>query len=714
LIKKVHLYFVLLIALTLNLEKVSATHTSAAEITYVWASDSSYTFFATFYRYCGGFTIPAPSTIQVSFKSDSLNTGFSQTFIRMPISGSGVPPINPPNVFNCSGDSSLCVEEYVYTKTVTMPKKAMDWVASFNEWGSPNELDNLVQHAIYAECGLNNLDFNDTIHKNYSPIWHTRRTEATGIYGDTIINYPMWSVCEYRDYELDQNAVEYQNDSVVYHLIKYVADSFTDATHPVGYNSPYSDSLILPVDLSKPLSMDSTTGMVYYSPIQPYNITTIGNVHMFQMSIKAIEYRYDSFLVGSAMVWEARQIGYVTRTISIITTDSAECPDQFQAFGGPFSESSTIKFSCNSVDSVIDIDLNTGVECSSVDSNASLFELIDTTTKASIPLHSAWMDVCHNDGIGFKIKLKPDSVLPKGTYFLFFKQGTDSNTAITGCGAEIPPYRDTILITMDTVTRVLDSVAICNGDSILVGSNYLKSAGTYVDTLVTGSGCDSIVTTKVNLLYNTGFNVTFLCEGDSILLGGQYRTEQGQYVDTTASFSGCDSIITHFLLVQAINTDVNQSATQLMAVAFSAQYQWVNCSAGMSPIPGATSRTFSPPATGFYAVIVTQNGCSGTSDCVEFLKVDPPPPIGINPVMATELIRVYPNPANEVVNVFYENGVYENWTIEVRNFEGQLLIYEDVFNNREHQLKLGHRAPGLYHLTIKSEGVLEKRLFMIE
>ena len=42
-----------------------------------------------------------------------------------------------------------------------------------------------------------------------------------------------------------------------------------------------------------------------------------------------------------------------------------------------------------------------------------------------------------------------------------------------------------------------NTLTICNGDSVLVGTNVYSSQGTYIDTLVSVNGCDSIITTTL-------------------------------------------------------------------------------------------------------------------------------------------------------------------------------------------------------------------------
>ena len=425
---------------------VKATHTSAFEFYYRWKADSTYEFTLIFYRHCTGFTASSPSSISLNIHSDSLNYSFTSTLSKMPVIGASVPPLEPVNTYNCSPNPNLCVEEYVYRGDVTFLKRAPDWEITEQVCCRPVEVDNITGAAMIALCGLNNLDFQDSIHQNISPIWHTRRPNIPGHLNDTIVNYPVWNVCEYQDYEIDQSTLEYDGDSISYSLIHYISDNFN--VPPFSYLIPYSDSNLLPTDSAKPLSIDPVTGVVSYSPVQPVNPTSLGNIRMFQIAIKATEYRYDSFLVGQNMVWEARPMGFLIRNIQVITTDSSLCPKAVSPFGDTLLNYPQVELGCT--DSLISLSLRFNVLCSSIDTNASCFQLIDATTLDTLSLKAAWMDFCFRTGEGYHMKIQPDSQLGKGPYFLMFKQGDDTNTAVSTCGSEITPYYDTLLIVIDT------------------------------------------------------------------------------------------------------------------------------------------------------------------------------------------------------------------------------------------------------------------------
>ena len=95
------------------------------------------------------------------------------------------------------------------------------------------------------------------------------------------------------------------------------------------------------------------------------------------------------------------------------------------------------------------------------------------------------------------------------------------------------------------------SVAICQGDSILLGGAMQSIAGTYTDSLISVMGCDSVILSTLSFYVNPsyGFQNATLCQGETYLFNGNEYSENGQYQDTIQSIHGCDSIITTSIFV---------------------------------------------------------------------------------------------------------------------------------------------------------------------
>jgi len=88
------------------------------------------------------------------------------------------------------------------------------------------------------------------------------------------------------------------------------------------------------------------------------------------------------------------------------------------------------------------------------------------------------------------------------------------------------------------------SVSICQGDSLWAGGGWQTTTGVYVDSLLNHLGCDSIFTTYLTVLptYSTTHEVT-ICQGEGYLAGGSIQTTSGTYYDSLLTISQCDSVI---------------------------------------------------------------------------------------------------------------------------------------------------------------------------
>jgi gliding motility-associated-like protein len=121
----------------------------------------------------------------------------------------------------------------------------------------------------------------------------------------------------------------------------------------------------------------------------------------------------------------------------------------------------------------------------------------------------------------------------------------DTLSTSLGCDSII---RTTISFYPSAISTI--NTALCSGDSILLGGNYVSVSGIYFDTLTSVNGCDSVVKTTLVVLNKFEQFIPYsICEGDSIYFAGAYHNEAGIYVDSLSTLNGCDSIVTHQLSV---------------------------------------------------------------------------------------------------------------------------------------------------------------------
>jgi hypothetical protein len=145
-----------------------------------------------------------------------------------------------------------------------------------------------------------------------------------------------------------------------------------------------------------------------------------------------------------------------------------------------------------------------------------------------------------------------------------------------------------------------------------------------------------------------------------------------------------------------VNTSTSVSGITITASQNGAQYQWLNCGTGNSPIAGATAQSFTPTANGSYAVTVTTNGCSATSACVNITN------LGIDD-LNFEDVSVYPNPTNGKITVSFSKEV--NLTsFVIRDVTGRLIREEKPQTTSGITFDISAEAQGVYFLNIEVGG----------
>ena len=139
-----------------------------------------------------------------------------------------------------------------------------------------------------------------------------------------------------------------------------------------------------------------------------------------------------------------------------------------------------------------------------------------------------------------EVKLCPDEFIEVGPNS-YMGAGTFTDTLISHRGC------DSIVITiiMDLKpTDFFQSIDLCPGESILVGSSTYDLSGSYLDTLTNGVGCDSIIHTDLQFFDSPEINQeVFICEGDSLSIESSVYFFPGSYTDTLSTSNGCDSIL---------------------------------------------------------------------------------------------------------------------------------------------------------------------------
>ncbi len=153
--------------------------------------------------------------------------------------------------------------------------------------------------------------------------------------------------------------------------------------------------------------------------------------------------------------------------------------------------------------------------------------IISSITLLPATIENADVTICKGD----TITLGGERYHTSGTFI-------QSSVGSNGC--------ENLLIVKVTVLESIfeNSVVICQGDSLIVGLNVYKVAGVYIDSLESSFGCDSIIKTRLSILQNSSFTQDLtICQGDSVIVGSNIYKVTGNFVDTLRNAVSCDSLI---------------------------------------------------------------------------------------------------------------------------------------------------------------------------
>ena len=134
----------------------------------------------------------------------------------------------------------------------------------------------------------------------------------------------------------------------------------------------------------------------------------------------------------------------------------------------------------------------------------------------------------------------------------------------------------------------------------------------------------------------------------------------------------------------------NASPTELVANQSGATYQWIDCNNNNQPITGETGQHFAPTEIGYYAVIITMNGCSVTSTCMHITNVS------VEENGLTDLINIYPNPVSDIIHFESE----ANLLITIISLEGKIISRHQLINKSSY-LNVSDLTTGVYIARIE-------------
>lgn len=188
-----------------------------------------------------------------------------------------------------------------------------------------------------------------------------------------------------------------------------------------------------------------------------------------------------------------------------------------------------------------------------------------------------------------------------------------------------------------------------------------------------------------------------ICQGQSYTINGNTYTTAGTYVDILPAANGCDSAITTILTVTGVDISTAPSGNTITSLNFNTgvTLQWIDCNNNNVFIPNETGQVYTATASGNYAVIVTENGCSDTSVCTNIVFV------GINDLGSNNEVTIAPNPTHNVINVTFEN-INEIKEVILTDAQGKI-IFKKKLPTSNLRIDLQNESKGIYMLSVTTE-----------
>jgi hypothetical protein len=258
-------------------------------------------------------------------------------------------------------------------------------------------------------------------------------------------------------------------------------------------------------------------------------------------------------------------------------------------------------------------------------------------------------------------------------------------TANNGCDSIVMLQVSVNLSSQSTI-----SLESC--DEVTFNDETFSTTGTYSQTLTNVAGCDSVVT--IDILLNEASTETILSEScETVTVNNETYSTTGTYTQNLTNASGCDSILTIEVQINALEAIVELDEQTLTSQNETGLIEWFDCDEGVS-IEGENGLTFNPSKSGSYALILSSEICSDTSDCLT-LEITS----GIKEVPLESNLRVFPNPVYDFVLIEKPEDTHLS-SIRVFDASGKSYKIQHSENNNLIKIDLNEIPPSLYYIQL--------------
>jgi len=235
-------------------------------------------------------------------------------------------------------------------------------------------------------------------------------------------------------------------------------------------------------------------------------------------------------------------------------------------------------------------------------------------------------------------------------------------------------------LTVNSSYLASESVTICAGSSYtLPDGSVVTTGGSYTSVLLASNACDSVIKTEVLIssVYDVSQNVQ-LCSGDTLTVGASQYTASGTYVDTLSTANGCDSLVTSNVVVFS-SSDVSIAGVTVVCSVAPAVDLTLDPLGGTLSGPGVTGTSFDPAAAGVGTSTLVYSFADGNGcDASASLDVEVVVCTGIENIEGIETVSIFPNPYVSTINVLFEDAVAAELNIKLFDITGKVILVKTV------------------------------------
>ncbi len=288
---------------------------------------------------------------------------------------------------------------------------------------------------------------------------------------------------------------------------------------------------------------------------------------------------------------------------------------------------------------------------------------------------------------------------------------TDTLTATIGCDSIV-----VLTLQINGVITTTVNASICQGGSYSFKGQNLTTAGTYIDSLSATGGCDSIVTLHLAVgVPSTGAVTASFCADTGYTYHGRVYNTSGTYLDTLVNASGCDSIVTLNLTALAapvITWNVRDTICNTVGIT-SVAIPAATPAGGVYSGTGVSGNTLNVGGggTGTFNVTYTVQGtssCNGVATKTFVVEIC----LGVDEPSLENAVQLYPNPANEMLTMQSALFTSDNQVPVIHDVTGKVI--EVGYNRLANKFTFNTErlAAGVYFVEISIQGTTISKKFV--